>query len=50
MRISDISAFNCRAYLTGICVGMLFLSLKTTENQDRKMARASANKKEILQP
>jgi len=51
MHISDISAINCRAELTGICVGLLFLSLKiTTENQDRKMALGSANKNEVLQP
>jgi hypothetical protein len=48
MHINDISAINCRADLTGICVGLLFLSPKTTENQDRKMALA--NKKEVLQP
>jgi len=36
MHINDTSAFNCRGDLTGKCVGLLFLSLKTTENQDRK--------------
>jgi hypothetical protein len=51
MHISDISAINCRADLTGICDGLLFLSLKTTtENPYRKMALASANKKVLLQP
>jgi hypothetical protein len=49
MHINDISAINCRADLTGICVGLLFLSLKTTKIQDRKMVLASAKKK-VLQP